>query len=1293
MEKHILLYVIILLPLWNLMGQDIVLAEIPTRNQISVRDIICTFQDSDGYMWYGTSKGGLYRDDGYTVKAFRTGLNTPDLLESNSITGISEDRNRQIWFGTKRGVYILNKDNSLIRPLTDDSIKNHTVRIIQAASDGSVWIMTAKNNLLHRYNGQEKKMGSYLLNWQGEPKRILALYEDHNHTIWAVLSKGGLLRYDNKQDRFVAYPWVYEQPPTCILQDAHSPYYWVGTDGKGIVRFDPEETDPKKMFVPQTATTSSRTSKKYIKNLIQDGVRHHIWVATTDELYALENTGQNTLQPVAQSQRLLSGKKVIHEIRSDHRGNIWVSGSYPRSFIISFEDEKAEYFPISQVKDEEGFAFTPEKLICANGGDYWFWQMHSGLCYYQTSEHKLLMYGGLEISPTFMMSDKTDGIYILKNRSTIQLLRQDGGQLAAQDFCTVPTKQNEWVRRLHEDQKGNLWIGTSSNLLKYDIATKEFAKVWEQTGIINAVASGSDAKIFAATESSGILILAPDGSKEQYFPHKEDNFMNLKADSDGNIWAKTVQNRVYMYNAADNLFSQIEFDYDLNREVIYDIECDNHNRLWMLTDQKIIIYDHSQQSIQVLRCSDPSIRLNNFQVIAKDKNANIHIGGYDGVIKLSADEILKKRTDNSQIQLTDIRVNGTNRYWACNHNNIVLQPNERNLELFFSTFDFIDRNKVQFAFRYKTSEPYWNFLTEGQNNIYLTELSKGDYELEVRASNGDGTWSEHITTIFIHRLPAWYESWWAFVVYFVALGAVAILLIYRYIGYQRKRQLQQMEEQLSQMKYRFFTNVSHELRTPLTLIITPLESIINKMHDTNLKPQLESVNRNARNLLNIVNQLLDFRKIEMKGEELCLTKGDIDTFLRSVYENFLLLANEKKLQLTYTSALHAYYTFFDSGKLHKVVNNLLSNAIKFTPENGHITLTLGKETREDGEYISISVADTGRGIPENELPLIFEKFRQGTFSGSRGTGSGIGLYLVREYINMHNGTVAVNSRLGKGSEFTVYIPTCLSRKYSQADEADINSEPVVDNLAKTVLIVEDNDEFRQYMKNELNHYYTVYEAANGKEGEAIALEKNPDIIVTDLIMPQMDGLELTHRIKNNVDVSHIPVVLLTANDNIENETKGYKEGADAYIRKPFSWDILLSRIRNLTAQKQQRQQSFNENIAISPNSITISTLDEQLIEKALAIIEKNISNSGYSIEDLSTDMAMSRVTLYRKINSITGNTPSEFVKNVRLKKAAELLLQGQLTVAEVSYSVGFSTPSHFTQSFKKTFGVLPTQYR
>jgi len=1289
--KKILILLIYLEILCQVNAQNIILSKIPTQNQLPVGDIVCMLQDSEGYMWYGTSKGGLYRDDGYTIKAFRSDSNTPNLLESNSITCITEDKQQQIWFGTRRGLYVINKKDYQVRPLADQEIKSWVINTVYATSDGTIWV--AAGNTLFRYNSDGEKKGTYVINKEREPHNI---YEGNDNSIWVILWKGGILKYNEKQDCFIPYPWRFKENPTCILKDASSPYYWIGTWGKGVVRFDPNEKDPDKMYVPQTITTSRNgVQSKRISSIAQDSIRHLIWTTAMDDLYVYEVTAENNLYPIQTSDFLPPEKKIIHNIKSDRAGNMWVSSYYPYSFILSFQPDGISRYSMPKVKKETGIPIAPYILAYENGY-YWFWQIRLDLCLYQPADDNLLIPNSNELLAFFEKSKSKDGILAVKQDSIVVLIQNKNGRIAESKVCVLPVKQHERIRTLHEDLLGNIWIGTTYSLIKYDLKTSTFHEAWKNTGIVNRIASSTNGDIFIATESNGLLKLTVNGEKNQYNPQEGDNFLTLSVSPDNNVWVTSQQSRVYCYNAKNDTFDRKTFEYDLNGEIICDAITDNQGNLWILSEQKIVIYDIEKQTFRLIHCTDPSIHLDNFLAIYKDEEGKIHIGGTGGILMISSNSDSRKQANDPFIHLTDIKINGVPRTPNHNKKEIILQSDERNLELFFSTFDFINRDKIRFAFRIKGQNSNWNYLPEGQNNIYLAELSKGKYELELKATNKNGSWSEKTASILIQRLPAWYESWFAYTLYILIISLTACFTIWKYIQYQKKKQQIQMKEEISQIKYRFFTNISHELRTPLTLIITPLEAIIKKISDEVIRQQLESVSRNAQNLLSLVNQLLDFRKIEMNGEQLFLTNDDIDHFLASICENFQLMASEGNISLKYNSALSSYYIFFDHNKLQKIVNNLLSNALKFTNKNDRVTLTLREEMREGRVYVVISVEDTGKGIPMNELSHIFERFHQvNTEEGQ--IGSGIGLHLVKEYTNMHQGDVAVQSEVGKGSIFSIYIPTDLKpderQKEITLNENSTNSpvnEP--DSQKKKILIVEDNKEFRTYMGDELRRYYTVVEASNGREGEIYALEQQPDIIITDLMMPEMNGIELCHRIKNNINISHIPVILLTANDNIENEKKGYKERVDAYIVKPFHWDILLFRIQNLMEQKVQRHKTFEKELKVSASNITISSLDERFLKKILDLVEKNMSNSEYSIEDLSSDMAMSRANLYRKINSITGNTPTDFVKNIRLKRAAELIIQGELTITEVAYKVGFSTPSHFSQSFKRMFGVVPTNY-
>jgi len=507
--------------------------------------------------------------------------------------------------------------------------------------------------------------------------------------------------------------------------------------------------------------------------------------------------------------------------------------------------------------------------------------------------------------------------------------------------------------------------------------------------------------------------------------------------------------------------------------------------------------------------------------------------------------------------------------------------------------------------------------------------------------------------------------------------------------YTKRNQLkieERQKEELDQLKYSFFTNISHELRTPLTLILTPLDSILRKIEDESLKKQLNGIYRNANELLKLVNQLLDFRKLEMKGETLGLSYSSINDFIEATAFSFQEMAANNGIELVSECEDENIYAYVDKDKMQKIINNLLSNAIKFTPPGGRILLKAMKDPNE--QMFVIQVSDTGIGIPEVDVSQIFDRFYQVKKQKSINTGSGIGLHLVKEYVEMHNGTIEVESRLNEGSLFTVSIPIDLQ----SAEETQSEPETTDEHQQIKVLIVEDNAEFRMFIQGELLEKYHVIEAVNGKDGLEKALKHQPDLIITDVMMPEMSGTELCRLLKKNIQTSHIPVILLTAKTSDKAQIEGFEAGADAYISKPFNMDILLLRIHHLIEQQNQRKEQFKNAITINPGVLASTNVDKELIKDALGHIEKNMDNVSYSVEQLSKDLFMDRTGLYRKLSAITGQTPSEFIRSVRLKKAA-LLLKSGLPVSEVASRVGFGTTSYFTKCFQEEFGVKPSQYR
>jgi signal transduction histidine kinase/DNA-binding response OmpR family regulator/ligand-binding sensor domain-containing protein len=646
---------------------------------------------------------------------------------------------------------------------------------------------------------------------------------------------------------------------------------------------------------------------------------------------------------------------------------------------------------------------------------------------------------------------------------------------------------------------------------------------------------------------------------------------------------------------------------------------------------------------------------------------------------------------------------------------ICLRHNENFISIEFAGLNFVDPSQTGFRYRLEGYDKSWNEIdANGAGAVTYTGLPPGKYRLTVYTANNDKLYGDEPAYLNIEVDPPLWATFYAYTLY-ALLGLTAIYFMVKVMKKRKAKKQAEREalerekqkEALDQMKFRFFTNISHEFRTPLTLIMTPLSRLMQEVKTESVRQKLSSIYRNAENMLGLINQLLDFRKLEMGGERLRLLPDDMVSFVQYAHAAFKDVAESKAIAFTLESECRYLPMHFDKGMLHKIINNLYSNALKFTPSGGRVSTAI-RLVQEDGRaFARIDVADTGCGVTEGELHSIFERFYQSENSSSCQTGSGIGLHLAKEYAELHGGRIAVSSAPGQGSVFSVLIPTGLPEKppceaqaptgrAEEAKEAKEAKEEEADfrpDHLKTLLIVEDNMEFLDFLAAQLSDKFRVLKAANGKQGEEIANKSYPDLIISDLMMPGMSGVELCRRLKSNIHTSHIPLMLLTARLSDEAKIECYKAGADSYIAKPFNFDVLLTRINALIAQQEKRKNLFRKTIEVTPSSVTSTSLDEELVKKALLCVEKNIGNPHYSVDSLGADVALSRSQLYRKLHSILGVSPHEFILSIRLKRAAQLLKDTRYNISEISDMVGFNTIRYFNRYFKAEFGVTPTLYR
>ncbi|MEH2796191.1 ATP-binding protein [Segatella copri] len=904
----------------------------------------------------------------------------------------------------------------------------------------------------------------------------------------------------------------------------------------------------------------------------------------------------------------------------------------------------------------------------------------------------------------------------------------------------IPAKDINYdiVRGFLEDHAHRIWVNYHGGIGCFDEQRRRIVplgnKALEKYKVVNDFKEDRLHRIWVAA-TQGLFVYSP-ASRRALFPKDlvKDEATQVKLngpckvlliDHQGWVWVGTL-NGLFVINPKDKssrFFGRAE---GMPNEMINGLIEDRYGNVWVSTPSGLCRFQRLQDGEMKLMVFDSQNKLgkSNFgcMTVGHLAGGNLFFGTQDGYYIVNPADVKEMKYTGHPI-FTSLRVNNqelvpgkevdgrtilTSALSATEK--LVLKHHENFITILFSGLNFDMPSHTYYKYRLKGMSDRWIEMNpqDGVGRANFTDLAPGSYVLEVYSAGFDKVWSEQPATLLIEVQPPLWATWWAKLIYL--LFFIAILTWgYRWkMEQNRKRMEDEKYKELEEMKYRFFTNISHEFRTLLTLIITPMGSILKRTTDSETRHQLNDVSRNAGDLLQLVNQLLDFRKMEMNGERLNLQSGNLNEFIQYTTMKFMPLAEQKNIRLTFEDKTEGLFMYFDKDKVGKVLTNLLSNAFKFTKAGGKVNVCLEKCILDSRRCAHIVVEDTGCGIPKEEQGHVFERFyRTEQDSSSQQIGSGIGLNMVYEYIQLHEGKVSLESEEGKGSRFIVDIPTDLKREVQQeASEENCIASPVMDDVVdgavgvqtsrkieKTVLVVEDNEDFSHFLSQELGRIYNkVLMAKDGIEGAMKAEAENPDIIVSDVMMPRMNGTDMCRRIKENIETSHIPIILLTAWSTDEGRATGYKAGADAYIAKPFDMEVLLARISNLLEKQEKRQRDFSHSISLDPKTVTDSSPDEDFLKEVIACIEKNIDNSEYTIDSLSTDIVMSRMSLYRKMKSLTGQTPADFIRTVRLKTAAKLLKEEKCTVSEACYRTGFASPQNFSKHFKEMFGVLPSQY-
>jgi signal transduction histidine kinase/ligand-binding sensor domain-containing protein/DNA-binding response OmpR family regulator len=1353
-KKRFILFLLICLPTL-LQGQPLQpqyqLTRIDITAGLSANQVNCILKDSSGFMWFGTMSG-LNRYDGYTFKVFHKDPSDTTTLSDNFITRLTEGPDGLLWITNRSGqdIYDPRKGSFQRNPhviLRQYGIPGDSVTNILKDKTGHYWFILPTKGVFV-YTPASKKTTRISLTGTS----VASFVQDSTGNFWLLHADGVLERMDGHTRQITYRTHMPEQTGRNILQNYEMMAdrdgdLWIfsNSDVQGIYYFNQRTT----AFTHYNQNTGTlRLNNNIVRGVVQDN-QGLIWIGTDHGGMNIIDKQKQTIQYLisnSENPKSLS-QNSINALYRDNSGIIWI-GTYKKG--ICYYHENIVKFPLYQ---HQLFAANSlpyddvNRFVEDVHGNLWIGTNGGGLIYFDRTHNTYKQYlhdaansntpsGNVIVS---LWIDHAQKLWIGSYFGGLDCF--DGTRFTHyRNNPADPTSLSDnSVWEIFEDRQQRLWVGTlGGGLNLLDRTTGQFKRY--TTGVPNSIQSPY-VSAFLEDQSGNLWIGTADGmdmlDKQGKFTHygttgqtpdglSNKNVICLLEDSRGLVWIGTREG-LNLYDPKTKKLRVLRREDGLPDNTVLNILEDNDSTLWMSTANglsNLSIQSSANGDLFHFKNYDESDGLQgrefNENAALKTRKGELIFGGGNG-FNLFYPHTIAINGNVPTVVLTDFQIFNKSMEPGENINGRILLPQsvtqtkeitlkyrENVFSLSFAALNYFHPEKNQYAYMLEGFNNEWLTANGQLRKATYTNLDPGEYIFRVKASNNDGVWTSVPLEVHITILPPFWRTPWAFMIYtFLLIGA---LVLARRLVLERERLRSRIEQErqeahrmheLDALKIRFFTNISHEFRTPLSLIITPLEKIIGKEVEGNIKQQLVLVQRNARRLLNLVNQLLDFRKMEVQEIKLYTSEGDIVAFIQDLTTSFSDLSEKKQIHLDFHSSIKELTMLYDPDKIEKIIFNLLSNAFKFTPEQGNISVDL---QLQEGSRLAIMVKDTGIGIPVAQQERIFERFFQHDIPGSMvNQGSGIGLSITREFVKLHGGTISVDSTPGVGSCFTIMLPvkatdavpaiTAPVKTSIMAAAAPAILPPVYTGKKPVLLLIEDNEDFRFYLKDNLSAHFHIIDAPNGRVGWNILQQTIPNLIVSDVNMPEMDGLDLCRRIRQQQRTAHLPVILLTARASEEDQLEALDNGATDYITKPFNYEVLLSRIRNIIAQQVSLKKTFQQHIDAHPEEIAISSQDEQFLQHALQIVEKNISNPDFSVEELSRELHMSRVSAYKKLLSITGKTPIEFIRSIRLKRSAQLLGKSQLTIAEVAYEVGFNNPKYFAKYFKLEYGVLPSAYK
>ncbi|HTK21571.1 MAG TPA: two-component regulator propeller domain-containing protein [Mucilaginibacter sp.] len=1328
-------------------------------------------QDNKGFMWFATDDG-LNRFDGSNFKVFKSEPNNPYSLPSNYVQNIFKDANGDIWISSRRGVYKFDTQTehfSKFNPAGNRSDNLNYVTSIFENTKNQLWFSCGgwgfsyyneKNGQYKIYN-KHRLPGwsgtvvvnviedSYGLLWVGTldgglnvfnvkdgvlsqnlnaqfplgvipPGRINAIYEDHNHDIWVAASKGLFLyrRSENKFHVFSGSKYKLRSNYFSSLLEDDNKNLLIGLQDGGLYNIDlakAEKSNYQDVVInPVKSEENYSITARSVQALFQDKDKN-IWVGTYgDGIYMLSSIPEKFNK--FQSKLVDSyGSSYLryYGMCMDDEGYLWLGTDGDGIYKKKLNGDAVKYYRADGRKG----SLTDNAIICAykdRSNTLWFGSYSQGLFRYNRESDSFTNYVHKAGDPAsiglndvrVILQDSKSNLWVGTNGGGLSMLR------TGTDKFVNYTPQNSTivsnnVRALAEDKNGNLFVGTYASGLKYFIRDQnKFVDYFNRAQI------------------------------EKFLPSQV--IYSLYIDKNENLLIGTEGNGLVVYNIRNKTFKQYSEIDGLADNTINAIEKDDSGDIWISTNKGLSRIGLNTSSIINYDTSDglQGGQFNPRSSMYCAKKKFMVFGGTEGYNVFYPAEV-KQNTFRPKVLITGLQLFGKEVEVGQKDNilskvinessEITLQPNQSVFSIQYVALNYSYSQKCEFAYKLDGLDKNWNYV-KNQKSVTYRYLPAGEYTFKVKTANQDGLWFEDYATLKIRILPPWYKTWWAFLSFFV----IAVALIYYYMRYRSNQaklkyeiKIAQMsaekEKELNERKLSFFTNISHEFRTPLTLIINPVKELLfNPGEKTNETSNLNIVYRNARRLLSLVDQLLLFRKADSESDKLKIVRLDIVNLSKEVFLCFSHQAKSKSIQFDFVCEADSIELFADREKVEIALFNLISNALKFTPNYGTIVCSIS----ETDAFVNIEVKDNGCGIDEQVGDQLFDKFYQLQNPLPPASGFGIGLYLVKRFIQDHKGTITYKSKKGIGTTFKVcllkgkehLIPNLIfedvaetsafldeliehyeeelpeSKTGSQLHSLNHKKTDPLNLESRSMVIADDNAQIREYLKQIFSNDFEVYEAENGVDALNLVYQILPDIIISDVTMQGLSGIELCSRVKEDSSLSHIPVVLLTASSSPEIKLKGIEGGADDYLSKPFEKELLVARVTSILKSKNNLQKYFYNEITLKSNDLKISADYKEFLAECIKIVEEHLVDNDFCTKILADEIGMSQSNLYKKIRSISGQSTNGFIRFIRLRKAAEMFLNTDCTVAEAAYKVGINDLKYFREQFSKLFGLNPSEY-